>query len=79
MKFCHPQVNGWNWRTSSKVKLVRLRRPKAACSPSYVDCRPKTNEAILWNTGHTKGKPCKGGIRQRKETKNLNVVGVVPE
>jgi hypothetical protein len=28
MKFCHLQVNG-NWRTSSKVKLARFRRPKA--------------------------------------------------
>jgi hypothetical protein len=28
MKFCHLQVNGWNWRTSSWVKLVSLRRPK---------------------------------------------------
>jgi hypothetical protein len=35
------------------VKLVRLRRLKAACSSSYVDYRPKTNAAILWDTGHT--------------------------
>jgi hypothetical protein len=29
------------------VKLVRLRRPKAACSLSYVECRPNTNATIL--------------------------------
>jgi hypothetical protein len=28
MKICHLQVNGWNWRTSSEVKLSWLRRPK---------------------------------------------------
>jgi hypothetical protein len=54
------------------MKLARPGRPKAACSPSYVDCRPKTNAAILWNTGHTKGRLCKEGIGQGKETKNLN-------
>jgi hypothetical protein len=48
MKFCHLQVNGWNWRTS-EVKLARLRRPKATCSLSYADYRPKTNAAILWD------------------------------
>jgi hypothetical protein len=57
------------------VKLVRLRKPKAACSPSYVDYRPKTNAAILWDMmGHTKGKLCKGGIEKGKETQNLNEV-----
>jgi hypothetical protein len=60
MKFCHLQVNGWNWRISSEVKLSRLRRPKAACSLSYVNCRPKTNAVILWDMGHTKGRLCKG-------------------
>jgi hypothetical protein len=53
------------------VKLARLRWPKTACSLSYVDCRPKTNAAILWGMGHTKGRLCKGGIGQGKETKNL--------
>jgi hypothetical protein len=48
------------------MKLVRLRRPKAACSLSYVDYRPKTN------AGHTKGRPLTGGIGQGKETNNLN-------
>jgi hypothetical protein len=59
------------------VKLARLRRLKAACSPSFVDCRPKTNAAILWDMGHTEGRLCKGGIGQGKETKNLNEVDVL--
>jgi hypothetical protein len=47
------QVNGWNWRTSSEAKLARLRTPKAACSPSYVDYRCKTTALILMDMGHT--------------------------
>jgi hypothetical protein len=35
------------------VKLARLRRPKIACSPSYVDYRPKTNAVILLDMAHT--------------------------
>jgi hypothetical protein len=53
MKFCHSQVNGWNWRTSPLAKLARLRRPKIACSYSYVKYRPQTNAVILWDMGHT--------------------------
>jgi hypothetical protein len=34
------------------VKLARLRRPKIASSPSYVDYRPKTNAVILLDLGH---------------------------
>jgi hypothetical protein len=64
-KFCHSQINGWNWR---------LRRTKAACSLSYAGYSLKT--PILWDMGHTKGRPCKGGTLQGKETKNLNVVDV---
>jgi hypothetical protein len=59
------------------VKLARLRRPKAACSPSYEDFRPKTNAAILWDVVHTKGRLSKGGIGQGKETKNLNEIDVL--
>jgi hypothetical protein len=77
MKFCHSQVNGWNWRTSSEVKLSRLKRPRAACSLSYVKCRPKTNAVILWDVVHTKGKLHMGGIGQGKEIKNLNEVDVL--
>jgi hypothetical protein len=53
MKFYHLQVNGWKWRTSSKVKLARLRRPKITCSPSCADYRPKTNAELLLGMGHT--------------------------
>jgi hypothetical protein len=33
-------------------QLVRLRRPKIACSPSYADYRPKTNTVILLDMDH---------------------------
>jgi hypothetical protein len=56
--FCHSQVNGCTWRTSTSVKLARLRRPKIACSPSYVDYRPKTNAIILLDMGHTQKGEC---------------------
>jgi hypothetical protein len=46
IKFCHLQVNGFNCRTSSEVKLARLRRPKIVCSPSYVDYSPKRNALL---------------------------------
>jgi hypothetical protein len=52
MKSYHFQVNGWNWRMSSYVKLARLRRPKIVCSPSYADFRSKTNAVILLELGH---------------------------
>jgi hypothetical protein len=55
-----------------------LRKPKTTCSPSYADFRPKTNAAVLWDTGHTKGRLCKGGIEQEKETKSLNEADVLP-
>jgi hypothetical protein len=38
------------------VKLAYLRRPEVACSPSCANCIPKTNVAILLETGHTKGR-----------------------
>jgi hypothetical protein len=41
-----------------------LRTPKATCSLSYVEDRPNTNAAILWNTGHTKGRSHMGGVRK---------------
>jgi hypothetical protein len=30
--FFPSQVRGWNWKTSSLVKLAGVRRPKATCS-----------------------------------------------
>jgi hypothetical protein len=61
----------------TKVKLVRLRRPKAACSPSCADYRPNRNAEVLWDIGHTKGRQSTGGIGQEKEIKNLNVADVL--
>jgi hypothetical protein len=34
-------------------KVSQAQRPKIACSPSYVDYRPKTNAVILLDMGHT--------------------------
>jgi hypothetical protein len=56
---------------------VSLRRPKATSSLSCVDYRPKTNVAILWDMGHTKERPCTGGIGKGKGLKNLEVVDVL--
>jgi hypothetical protein len=57
MKFCHLQVNAWNWRTS----------PKATCSLSYVEYRPETNAAILCAMG-----PLRGGHTGRDSTRERN-------
>jgi hypothetical protein len=35
-----------------KKRRQRFRRPKIACSPSYVDYRPKTNAVLLLDMGH---------------------------
>jgi hypothetical protein len=43
-------------------------KPKATHSSSYTDYTPKTNAAILWGTGHTKGKVAYG----RDNTKEGN-------
>jgi hypothetical protein len=53
------------------VKLVRLRRPKITCSPSYVDYRPKANAVILLDMGHTKSR-LHGGVEKEKKTKDVN-------
>jgi hypothetical protein len=53
MKFCHLQVNRWKCRTLSEAKLLGLRRPKVASSPSLAYCRPKTNPVISLDVGHT--------------------------
>jgi hypothetical protein len=31
------QVNGWNWRTPSQVKLARFRSSKVTCFLAYVE------------------------------------------
>jgi hypothetical protein len=66
MKFCHSQVNGWNWRTSSYTNLARLRRPKIAFSSSYVDYRAKTNAIVLLDMGHTLRGEYTGGTGKGK-------------
>jgi hypothetical protein len=50
------------------MKLVRLRRPKIACSPSYAGYRPKKGSNIIGHGSHTKGRMCMGGIGKGKET-----------
>jgi hypothetical protein len=74
MKFYYLQVNGWNWRTLSKVMLVRLRRLHALPHVQTVDlkkCR------VLLYMGPTKRRLHTGRIGQGKKTKNLNVVDVL--
>jgi hypothetical protein len=67
------------WMELENIILSEVGQTQKACSPSYADCRPKTNKAILRDTGHTKGRPCKGSIGQGKESINLNVVDVLTE
>jgi hypothetical protein len=43
-------------------KVSQGRRPEITCSPSYADCRPKTNTVILLDMGHT----LRGGCAQEK-------------
>jgi hypothetical protein len=52
MKSYHSQVNGWNSRTSSWVRLARLRRPNITCSQSYADFRSRVNAIMLLDLGH---------------------------
>jgi hypothetical protein len=40
------------------AKLIRLRKPKISCFPSYVDYRPNTNAVILLDMGHTLREEC---------------------
>jgi hypothetical protein len=40
------------WRSSFRVKLARLRRPKITCSPSYVDFRSRANIAMWLDLDH---------------------------
>jgi hypothetical protein len=35
------------------LRVARLRRTKAACSPSYADYRSKTHAVLLWDMGDT--------------------------
>jgi hypothetical protein len=42
----------------------------------YMDYRTNANTAILWKTGHTKGKSHIRGVRKKKETKMMIMVDV---
>jgi hypothetical protein len=61
----------------SEVNQAQKVKSFCICSPSYADYRPKTIEVTLRDMGHTKGRLCKGGIVQGKETKNLDEVDVL--
>jgi hypothetical protein len=58
MKFCHSQVNGWNWGNIILSEVIQAQKAKRTCFPSNEDYRPKTNAAMLWSMGYTKGWPC---------------------
>jgi hypothetical protein len=68
---------GGTRRTTSSAKLVRFRKPKIACSPSYVDYKPKINAVILLDMGRILRGDCMGGIRKGKKTKNFSVADVL--
>jgi hypothetical protein len=52
------------------VKLVRLRRPKTACSPSCADYRPKTHAVILSDMGGTlRGDSAQEGLEREGNLK----------
>jgi hypothetical protein len=56
MKFGCSQINGWDWRTSPYVKLVRFKKTKVACFLSYVKVVPikiQTLPYILININRT--------------------------
>jgi hypothetical protein len=75
MKFCHSQVNGWNWRTSSdgsegqKPHVLFHMHGKMLTIPGYKDLQQMEQ---YYGTRVTLR-----GIVQGKETKNLNVVHVL--
>jgi hypothetical protein len=58
-------------------EFSQVQKAKSPCSFSYVNYRSKTNIAILWDTGHTKGRLHTRWIGQGKETKYLNVIDVL--
>jgi hypothetical protein len=52
-----------------KMKLARLRKPKIACPPSYMDFRSKTNAVILLDMGHTLRERHTGGVGKGRKPK----------
>jgi hypothetical protein len=57
-------------------EVSQAQKAKATCS-LCADYRPKTNAAILWDKGYTKGRPHMGGNRVKEGSKNLNLVDVL--
>jgi hypothetical protein len=43
-------------------EVSQVQKAKSCMFSLISDYRPKTNAAILWDTGHTKRRLCKGGI-----------------
>jgi hypothetical protein len=43
MKFCHLQVNRWNWRTSSS-EVNQAQKAKVTCFLSYAEYRLETKQ-----------------------------------
>jgi hypothetical protein len=60
----------WMELESIILSKVRLRKPKIACTPSYVDCRPKTNAIIFLDIGHTQ-RTTHGRDREREGNQKL--------
>jgi hypothetical protein len=60
-----------------QMKLARLRKSKDAHFLSCVEYRPNTNTAMLWKTGHAKGKSHMKGGRVKKEANKVNMVNVL--
>jgi hypothetical protein len=59
------------------VKLVRFRKPVAACFFSYVDYRPNINTSNNMKKGHTKGRSLMRGGGEKKEVKNVSMVVIL--
>jgi hypothetical protein len=76
MKSYHLQVNGWNWRTSSRARLTRLRRPKIVFSPLYADFRSRAKAAMLLDLGHMLRGEHIRRYGDRQETQNMKVFDV---
>jgi hypothetical protein len=70
-------ISGWNWRTSSKAKLVRVQRPKIHVTPHMWIIDLKRYRNITGHRSNTKGRPCTGGQGKGNETYNLSVVYVL--
>jgi hypothetical protein len=71
MKFCHSQVNGWNWRILSEIIQTQKAKKPHILPPMQI--ADKCSNIM----DHTNRRLCKAGIGQGKETKNLDEVDVL--